>query len=83
MDLRPDSKRQGALSHGTYSVGNISPVIISDPLRVPVTAELRKDGGVLVRGHFRGALALSESELTRLIAFARNEPRIQRFPAAR
>ncbi len=57
-------------------------VIVSDPLRVPITAERRTDGGVAVRGHFRGVLVLSDTELDRLIAFARDEPpraRIQRF----
>ena len=55
-------------------------VIISDKLRVPVTAERRSDGGVAIRGHFRGILALSGAELGRLIAFATNRPTIQRYP---
>lgn len=56
-------------------------VIISDPLRVPITAERRANGGVAVRGQFRGILALSEAEVERLADFASNRPRIQRYPA--
>jgi hypothetical protein len=55
-------------------------VIISDKLRVPVTAERRSDGGVAIRGHFRGILALSEAELGRLIAFATNRPHHPALP---
>jgi hypothetical protein len=58
------------------------PVIISDPLRVPITAERRIDGGVVVRGQFRSILALSQTELTRLAKFARNKPTLQRSPTA-
>lgn len=55
--------------------------VISDPLRVPITAERRSDGGVAVRGRFRSILALSATELDRLIAFARDEPPRARIPA--
>lgn len=57
-------------------------VVISDALRVPITAERRADGGVAVRGHFRGVLALSEAECERLAAFATNRATLQRYPAA-
>ncbi|MGV0050113.1 hypothetical protein ACRU43_12875 [Mycobacterium colombiense] len=56
-------------------------VIISDPLRVPITAERRADGGVVVRGHFRGVLALSDGEINRLTSFALNKAHIQRYTA--
>ena len=58
------------------------PVIVSDPLRIPITAERRIDGGVVLRGRFRSVMALSKSELDRLIAFARGEATLQRFPMA-
>jgi hypothetical protein len=56
-------------------------VKISDALRVPITAERRTNGGVALRGHFRGVLALSESELDRLIGFVRSDdtPRLGRL----
>lgn len=56
--------------------------VISDPFRVPITAESREDGGVVLRGHFRSVLALSSAELQRLQDFA-DSPRLgklQRFP---
>jgi hypothetical protein len=62
-----------------------SAAVISDPLRVPVIAERREAGGIVIR---RGGryIALSEAELDRLVAFVRNEPpkaRLQRFAILR
>jgi hypothetical protein len=55
--------------------------IISDPLRVPITVQKRTDGGVVLRGH-RDNIILSETELDRLFAFARDKAVLQRFPIA-
>jgi hypothetical protein len=56
------------------------PVIISDPLRVPITAERRNGSGVVLRGHFRGMLALSQSECERLASFITGKAHIRRYP---
>ena len=53
----------------------------SDPLRVPITVQKRAEGGIVLRGH-RDNIILSEAELDRLFAFARDEAHIQRFPMA-
>jgi len=61
----------------------IDSAIISDPLRVPITAQRKSDGCVIIRGHRSNTLILSESELSRLISFTRDEPRLgklQRYP---
>jgi hypothetical protein len=62
-----------------------SAAVISDPLRTPVVAELREAGGIVIR---RGGryIALSETELDRLVTFVRNESpnaRLQRFAIGR
>lgn len=56
--------------------------VISDEHRVPITADKQSDGTVILRGP-RSLLILSEAEMDRLVAFARDEPmkpRIQRYP---
>jgi hypothetical protein len=56
-------------------------IVISDPYRTPITAQRHRDGGVVLRGP-RSLLLLSDAELDRLVAFARDEPpraRIQRY----
>lgn len=60
-------------------------VVISDPYRVPIIAQKRTDAdkGVVLRGLFHHVVVLSDDELDRLISFARNEPRIQRYPISR
>ena len=62
--------------------------IISDPARKAIVAQRHNDraGGVAIRGHFNGVLALSGSEIERLVEFARSDepPRLgslARFPA--
>jgi hypothetical protein len=59
--------------------------IISDPYRSPIVAQKRtdSDGGVAIRGPRSGVLILSEPEVDRLVAFARDESRrarLQRYP---
>jgi hypothetical protein len=56
-------------------------LIISDPLKIPLTAQKQSDGGVILRGH-KSVLILSQSELDRLFAFAHNRAVIQRYPMA-
>jgi hypothetical protein len=56
-------------------------IIVSDRYRTPVTAEKREAGGVVLRAA-RSWIALNEAELDRVVAFARNEARLQCFPAA-
>jgi len=55
--------------------------VISDRYRVPVVAQRRTEGGVVLR---RGAhkLVLSNTELDRLVKFARTDARLQiyRYP---
>ena len=56
--------------------------IISDPLRQHIVAHRQDDGSVIVRAP-RILLALSPSELDRLVVVARpDKARIQRFPMA-
>lgn len=56
-------------------------VIISDPSRVPVVAHARDTGGVVLS---RGAryIALSATELDRLVKFAHGEVRLMRYPVS-
>jgi hypothetical protein len=42
--------------------------VISDPLRTPITAQKRETGGVVIRSA-RSFIALSDSEISRLIEF--------------
>ena len=55
--------------------------IISDPLRVPIVAETRDTGGLIIR---RGSrfVALSESELTKLIGFATDRGQLVAYKSA-
>lgn len=58
--------------------------ITSDPLRVPITAQKKAQGGVILRG-LKSILLLSQAELDRLVAFIRDEPlkaRLQRYVIA-
>jgi hypothetical protein len=57
-----------------------SVAVISDQLRAPLIAEKREAGVVIRRGD--RFIALSDSELTRLIEFARNPARLQVFKAS-
>lgn len=57
--------------------------IVSDPLRVPITAQRRDDGTILLCGYFKNLVILSPSEVGRLIEFANDAPRLgelRRFP---
>lgn len=54
--------------------------VISDPLRVPVTAQRVDDGRILVRAPGRSKLLFSVAEIERLAAFAGNKATIQRYP---
>lgn len=59
-------------------------LVVSDRYRVPIVAERHHDssGGVILR-RGNAFIILSESELDRLVSFARDEPakvRVQRFP---
>ena len=58
-----------------------SAAIISDPLRVPIVAEKRDTGGLIIR---RGSrfVALSESELERLIGFATDRGQLVAYKSA-
>jgi hypothetical protein len=55
--------------------------VISDPLRVPIVAEKRDTGGLVIR---RGSrfVALSETELTRLIGFATDRGQLVAYKSA-
>lgn len=55
--------------------------IISDPGRVSVVAQARETGGVVLN---RGAryIALSATELDRLLKFAHGEGRLMRYPVS-
>jgi hypothetical protein len=53
--------------------------IISDPLRVPITAQKCEGGGVVLRGR-RNYIALNDAEFDHLVAFVRNEARLMRYP---
>jgi hypothetical protein len=54
-------------------------VVISDPYRVQLVADKRQVGGVMLRrGNTR--LMLTSGELSRLLAYSRNDARILRFP---
>jgi hypothetical protein len=61
-----------------YTVGRA--IAISDPLKIPITAQKQSDGSVILRGH-KAVIILSQAELDRLFAFARNRAVIQRYPA--
>lgn len=57
-------------------------VIISDPLRTPVTAQRLEDNRIIIRAPGR-VMLFSDAEMARLIDFVRNEPQLghlQRFP---
>jgi hypothetical protein len=55
--------------------------IISDPMRVPVVAYAREAGGVVIS---RGAryIALSATELDRLVKFTHGAGRLMRYPVS-
>jgi hypothetical protein len=55
---------------------------ISDRWRTPIVAEKRQDGGIAIRGYFRGIVALSPAELDRLFSFAHDLGVLRRFPMA-
>jgi hypothetical protein len=55
---------------------------ISDRWRTPIIAEKREDGGIAIRGHFHGIVALSPAELQRLFNYAHDLGVLQRFPMA-
>ena len=60
-------------------------VIISDALRVPVTAQRLEDGRTIIRTPGKPAMIFSVDEIGRLARFARDEPelgRLECFPAA-
>jgi hypothetical protein len=57
--------------------------IISDPFRVPVTAQRIEDGRVIIRTPGKSTMILSASEVDRLARFAADKPelgRLERFP---
>jgi hypothetical protein len=56
-------------------------IIVSDRYRTPVVAQKRAKGGIILRSA-RSWIALNEDELDRVVAFARNEARLQCFPVA-
>jgi hypothetical protein len=49
--------------------------VISDPLKVPITAQRRESGGVFIRSA-RSFIALSDAELGRLYDFTEDEPQL-------
>jgi hypothetical protein len=54
-------------------------LVISDPLRVPVTAQRLQDGRIIIRTPGKPMIIFSVSEIDRLASFA-HQPRIQRYP---
>ncbi len=57
-------------------------VIISDPLRVPVTAQRLEDGRTIIRTPGKPAMIFSRDEVDRLARFAADKPTIQRYVMA-
>lgn len=55
-------------------------IVISDPLRLPVTAQRLEDGRIILYAPGRKAMFFSASEVERLYDFAVNRATIQRFP---
>lgn len=56
-------------------------LIISDRWRIPVTAQLREDGGVVIRTPGKDTMLLSQTELARLMQFVSPQlGRLERFP---
>lgn len=55
--------------------------VISDPLRVPVTAQRLDDGRIIIRTPGRPAILFSADEIDRLARFAANRAVMQRYPA--
>ncbi len=71
-----------AIVRGTASIGGFDltdAIIISDPLRVPVTAQHLADGRILIRTPGKPPLLLSPTELDRLAAFANDLGVLQRY----
>lgn len=61
----------------------IDTLVISDRWRVPMTAQRRDDGGIVIRTPGKGTLLLSQSELVRLMEFVRPQlGQLYRFPAS-
>jgi hypothetical protein len=54
-------------------------VVISDPLRVPVTAQRLNDGRIIIRTPGRPVTFFSVDEIDRLARFARGEGYLQRY----
>lgn len=52
--------------------------VISDPLKVPITATRKTDRGVVLRRP-GACIALSGTEFDRVIAFVRNEARLMAY----
>lgn len=55
--------------------------VISDPLRIPVTAHRLQDGRIVVRAPGRQPMFFSTDEVQRLSDFASGRAHIQRYPA--
>ena len=53
--------------------------VITDRWRSTVIAQRRKDGGIVLRGHFTNIIALSDTELERLFGFINDLGVLQRF----
>jgi hypothetical protein len=56
-------------------------LVISDRYRAPIRAEKKADGAIFLRSP-RSVLILSEGEFDRLVAFVREEARLQVYPMA-
>jgi hypothetical protein len=57
-------------------------LVISDRWRVPMTAQRREDGGIVIRTPGKDTLLLSQSELVRLMELVQPQlGRLERFPA--